>query len=70
MPYDRRDWDEREIQVLRQEIAQRLRAVCERLPVQEFDQLVEQMARLQHKYERHRSDELFRGDREERVQNG
>lgn len=59
MTYDRRDWDERRLQDLRQEIALRLQAVCEKLPAQEFDLLVERMALLQRKYELQRSDELF-----------
>lgn len=51
MTYDRRDWDERQIQVLKQEIAGRLRSVCARMPDEEFDHLVERIARIRRKYE-------------------
>jgi hypothetical protein len=59
MAYDRRDWEDRQIRVLKQEIAERLRSACGRLPEEEFDQLVDRIARVQHKYEQQRSDELF-----------
>jgi hypothetical protein len=57
MTYDRRDWDERQLQVLKREIADRLRSVCERVPDEEFDALVERIARLQRKYEKQSGDE-------------
>lgn len=59
MTHDRPDWEERRIQVLKQEIAERLRLVCERVPNDEFDILVERMARVQHKYQQQRSEEFF-----------
>lgn len=61
MAYDRRDWEERRINALKQEIAERLRSVCEGVADEEFDRLVEQMARVQSKYEQLRTDELFSG---------
>jgi hypothetical protein len=59
MTYDRRDCDERQLQILRQEIADRLRSVCERVPDEEFEQLVERIARVKRKYEQQTSDTLF-----------
>jgi hypothetical protein len=64
MTYDRRDWEERQIQALKQEIADRLRSVCERVPDEEFDQLVERIARIRRKYELKRSDDLFTNTQE------
>ena len=51
MTYDRRDWEERQIQTLKKEIAKRLRSVCERVPDDEFDQLVDRIAHIKRKYE-------------------
>jgi hypothetical protein len=59
MTYDRRDWEERQIQALKKDIAERLRSVCERVPDEEFDQLVDRIARTRRKYEQRRSEELF-----------
>ncbi len=64
MAYDRRDWEERHLRALKLQIAERLRATCERLPVEEFDQLVDRIARIQHKYEKQGSNELFSGGRD------
>ena len=57
MTYDRRDWDDRELQGLKIQIADRLRSVCERIPDAEFEQLVERIARIQRKYEKRGGDE-------------
>ena len=51
MTYDRRDWDERQIEILKRGIADRLRSVCAGVPDEEFDQLVERIALVQRKYE-------------------
>lgn len=59
MTYDRRDWDKRQLEILKQEIADRLRPVCEHVTDEEFSQLIERIARVQRKYEQQRSDELF-----------
>jgi hypothetical protein len=45
------DRDEKRLTELREEIASRLRPSCSHLPVPEFEELVERMARLQRKYE-------------------
>jgi hypothetical protein len=37
--------------MLRADISQRLRKVCEAMPQHEFDQLVERIAQLEYKYE-------------------
>ena len=57
MTYDRRDWQERQMQALKREIADRLRSVCEQVPDDEFGQLVERIARIQLKYEKQSGDE-------------
>lgn len=59
MTYDRRDWEERRIQVLKQEIAERLRLVCECVAEEEFERLVERIAWVQRKYEQQRPDSFF-----------
>ena len=59
MAYDRRDWDERQIESLKEEIAQRLRTVCAGVPADEFAELVERIARIQRKYEQRRADDVF-----------
>ena len=59
MTYDRRDWDERQLQILKQEIADRLQPVCEHVTDEDFSELVERIARIQRKYEQQTSDELF-----------
>ena len=64
MTYDRRDCEERQIQALKEEIAGRLRSVCERVPDDEFDQLVERIARIRRKYEQQRFDEFSPNARE------
>jgi hypothetical protein len=64
MTYDRRDWEERRIQVLKREIAERLRSVCERVTDEEFDLLVERMAWVQHKYQQQRYDEFSSSTRD------
>lgn len=64
MAYDRREWDERQLQSLKWEIAGRLRPVCQCLPDEEFEALVERIARVQRKYEQQRSSELFPSTRE------
>jgi hypothetical protein len=55
--YDRRDWQQRQLDALKEKIAQRLRAACDGLPDEDFDLLVDQIARIQHKYEQQVSDE-------------
>ena len=57
MTYDRRDWDERQLQAVKREIADRLRSVCEHVPDEEFEQLVERIAHIQRKYEKQSGDE-------------
>jgi hypothetical protein len=64
MTYDRRDWEERQIQALKQEIAERLRSVCQRVPPEEFEHLVDRIARTKRKYEQQRADEFFSADSE------
>jgi hypothetical protein len=59
MGYDRRDWDERQLKALENEIAERLRVVCEGVPPEEFAALVERIARIQRKYEQRRADDVF-----------
>jgi hypothetical protein len=59
MADDRRDWEERQILAHRQEIADRLRSVCARVPDEEFEQLVDRIARIRRKYEQQTADELF-----------
>ena len=59
MTYDRPDWEERQIQALKKEIADRLRPVCAQVREEEFDRLVERIARIRRKYEQVREDELF-----------
>lgn len=55
--YDRRDWQERQLDILKEKIAQRLRAACDGLPDEDFDLLVDRIARIQHKYEQQVSNE-------------
>ena len=57
MTYDRRDRDERQLQVLKREIADRLRPACDHVPAAEFEQLVDRIARIQRKYEKQSGDE-------------
>ena len=59
MTDDRPDWEERQIQALKKEIADRLRPVCAEVPDEEFDRLVERIARTRRKYEQATADELF-----------
>jgi hypothetical protein len=59
MAYDRRDWDERQVDILKREIADRLRSVCPGVPDDEFEQLVERIARVQRKYEQRRTEAFF-----------
>ena len=47
-----RSWEQRQVESLMDEIADRLRPICARMPVEEFDQLVEGIARLQRKWQR------------------
>lgn len=64
MGYDRRDRDERQLRALKQEIAERLHGACERLPAEEFEQLVDRIARIQHKYEVRGLNELLSSARD------
>jgi hypothetical protein len=48
---DEHEPDERRLDTLRREIAERLRPICERLEADDFAQLVDQIARTQRKYE-------------------
>lgn len=41
MTHERRDWEERQLEVLKQEIAERLRSVCVQVPDEELNRLVE-----------------------------
>lgn len=66
MRYDRRDWEERQIQALKKEIAERLRSVCERVPDDEFDRLVDRIAHIKRKYEQRNAADLLSVDRETR----
>jgi hypothetical protein len=49
--------DATRLETLRIDIARRLRNICEAMPQQEFDALVERIAQLEYKYEQIR--ELF-----------
>lgn len=51
MANDRRDREERQVEALKQQIANRLRSVCAQVPAEEFDRLVDRIARIQRKYE-------------------
>jgi hypothetical protein len=51
MPDKERSWDERKLDALTLEIAERLRPVCARMPADEFDQLIDSMARVQRRWE-------------------
>jgi hypothetical protein len=44
---------------LKREIAKRLRPVCARLSAEDFDQLVERVARIQRKYEQQQTYEIL-----------
>ena len=57
MTYDRRDRDERQLEALKREIADRLQPACEHVPDAEFQQLVDRIARIQRKYEKQSGDE-------------
>jgi hypothetical protein len=59
MSYDRREWEDRQLQALEEKIAERLRSVCEHVPDEEFKRLIERMARVQRKYEQLRSTTSF-----------
>ena len=62
MTYDRRDWEEQQLHALKQQIADRLRSVCNAVPADEFDRLVDRMARIRRKYEQATADELLSYD--------
>ena len=47
-----RSWEQRQVESLMHEIADRLRPICARMPAEEFDQLVEGIARMQRKWQR------------------
>jgi hypothetical protein len=53
------DWEELQLAALKHEIAVRLRMVCEHMPEERFDALIDRMATLQRKYEQQRNRELF-----------
>ena len=62
MRVDRSDWDERQLESLKHEIAERLRSVCELVPADDFDRLVDRIARVQRKYEQQSVRELLFSD--------
>jgi len=64
MTYDRRDFEERQLEALKRDIADRLRPVCERVPDEDFDELVDRIARVERKYEQQRADDFFSSARE------
>lgn len=47
-----RSWEQRQLDTLMHEIAERLRPICARMPAEEFDQLVERIALVQRKWQR------------------
>ena len=60
------EWEQQELEQVRAQIRERLKPICSGMAPEEFDELVERMARVQRKFERYRRDELFpeneRGD--------
>jgi hypothetical protein len=46
-----RSWEERQVDALVQEIGERLRPICAQMPAGEFAELVEQVARMQRKWQ-------------------
>lgn len=46
-----RSWEQRQLQALMQEIADRLRSICAQMPAEQFDQLVERIARVQRRWQ-------------------
>lgn len=59
MGEDARGFEEHRLDALRRDIAERLRVVCESMPPSEFVELVDRIARLQRKFERRASSDLF-----------
>ena len=57
---DSADWEALQVAALKHNIAARLKQVCEQMPEESFDALVERMAQVQWKYEQQRNRELFR----------
>ena len=53
------EWEQQELEQVRREIGERLKPICGDMPPDEFNQLVERMARVQRKFERYRRDEFF-----------
>jgi hypothetical protein len=53
------EWEQQNLEQLRREIGERLKPVLGDLPQEEFDQLVERMARVQRKFERFRREDFF-----------
>jgi hypothetical protein len=53
------EWEREDMEKLRREIGERLKPVLGDLPAEEFDQLVERMARVQRKFERFRREDFF-----------
>ena len=51
MPTDEHESDERRVDTLRRDIAERLRPICENLETDDFAELVDQIALTQWKYE-------------------
>lgn len=58
MTYDRRDWEERQLHALKKEIADRLRSVCAGVSDEEFERLIDRMAKIRRKYDLATVDEL------------
>jgi prophage antirepressor-like protein len=46
-----RSWEQRQLDTLMQEIAERLRPICAQMPAEEFDELVERIARVQRRWQ-------------------
>jgi hypothetical protein len=55
------------LEAMKREIATRLRPVCPSMPAEEFDELVDRIARVNMKYKSRRTDDLFDPDQLNRV---
>ena len=53
------EWERQDMEKLCREIGERLKPILGDLPAEEFDQLVERMARVQRKFERFRREDFF-----------
>jgi hypothetical protein len=53
------EWELQELEQVRREISERLKPICGDMAPEEFNDLVERMARVQRKFERYQRDEFF-----------